>query len=146
MPRMQAWKSGVVDKLTSGVRQLMKGAGAKLLVGDAQLAGPNRVEVKTKDGVIAVEADAIVLATGSRPLVVPGFTVDNQRILDSTGALALAQVPQRLIVVGGGYIGLELGIMYAKLGAKVTVVEFTDQLLPGNDPDLVQVVARKMKK
>jgi dihydrolipoamide dehydrogenase len=144
--RMQAWKCEVVKKLTGGVGQLLKGAGAKLLVGEATVVAPNRVEVKTKDGIVSVEAGAIILATGSRPVAIPGFAVDNERILDSTGALALAAVPKRLLVIGGGYIGLELGMMYSKLGAQVTVVEGTAQLLPGNDPELVQVVARKMKK
>ncbi len=146
VPRMQAWKGEIVDKLTSGVRQLIKGAGGKLLLGEGKIVRPGLVEVTTKDGVQPIEAGAIVIATGSRPIAVPGFTVDNERILDSSGALALGAVPPRLVVIGGGYIGLELGIMWARLGAKVTVVEFTDQLLPGNDPELVQVVARKMKK
>jgi dihydrolipoamide dehydrogenase len=145
--KLQAWKQGIVDKLSGGVKGLVKAAGGRILMGEATLAGPRRVEVKTKEGVIAVEAEeAIVLSTGSRPIAVPGFAVDNVKILDSTGALALPQVPPRLVVVGGGYIGLELGIMYAKLGSKVTVVEFTPGLLPGNDPELVAIVARKMKK
>jgi dihydrolipoamide dehydrogenase len=96
--------------------------------------------------VVAIEAGAIVIATGSRPIQIPGFVVDNQRILDSTGGLALDEVPPRLTVIGGGYIGLELGMMWAKLGSKVTVLEGTNQLLPGNDPEVVNVVARKMKK
>lgn len=144
---MQAWKGQVVDKLTSGVRQLIKGAGGQLLAGTARLLAPGRVEVTGAQGEKRlVEAGAIILATGSRPVEVPGFQVDNVRIHDSTGGLALPAVPQRLLVIGGGYIGLELGTMWAKLGAQVTVVEFTDQLLPGNDPDLVGVVARKLKK
>jgi len=120
LPRLQAWKGSIVDKLTGGVRQLIKGSGGKLMIGEATLAGPNRVEVRTREGALAIEAGAIVLATGSRPAAIPGFIVDNARILDSTGALALSSLPQRLCVIGGGYIGLELGIMYAKLGAKVS--------------------------
>ncbi|HEX2574560.1 MAG TPA: dihydrolipoyl dehydrogenase [Polyangia bacterium] len=146
MPRLQAWKGEVVQKLTSGVRQLVKGAGAQLMAGEAKVVSPTRVVVKTREGDVGIETGAIVVATGSRPLSIPGFDIDNQRILDSTGALALAAVPPRLAVIGGGYIGLELGIMYAKLGSQVTVIEFTPNLLPGNDPELVQVVARKMKK
>ena len=146
LPRMQAWKGEIVDKLTSGVRQLIKGAGGRLLIGEARVAGPNRVEVAAREGAVSIECGAIVVATGSRPIAVPNFVIDNEKILDSTGALSLGSLPQRLVVVGGGYIGLELGIFFAKIGAKVTVVEFTDQLLPGNDPELVQVVARKMKK
>jgi dihydrolipoamide dehydrogenase len=145
--KLQAWKQGIVDKLTGGVRQLVKGAGGQIVMGTAKLRSPRLIEVKAPDGsTFTVEADHIIVASGSRPMAVPGFSVDNQRIHDSTGGLAFTQVPGRLAVIGGGYIGLELGIMWAKLGAKVTVVEFTDQLLPGNDPDLVGVVARKMKK
>ena len=147
MGRLQAWKGDVVKKLTGGVQQLLKGAGAKLLFGSAEIVGPNRVSVKGKDGAVTIiEAGAIVVATGSRPIQIPGFAIDNKNILDSTGALALTEVPKRLVVIGGGYIGLELGMMYAKIGSKVTVVEGTPQLLPGNDPELVSVVARKMKK
>lgn len=144
--KMLAWKSGIVDKLTSGVRQLIKGAGGKFVQGTAKLRSPRIIEVQSKEGAYTVEADHIILATGSRPIEVPGFVVDNQRIHDSTGALSIPEVPKRLTVIGGGYIGLELGIMWAKLGAELTVVEFTDQLLPGNDPELVAVVARKLKK
>jgi dihydrolipoamide dehydrogenase len=141
-----SWKGTVVDKLTSGVRHLVKAAGGKLVHGTAKLRSPRIIEVQGPEGTYLVEADHIIIATGSRPIAVPGFTVDNQRIHDSTGALSLKEVPKRLAVIGGGYIGLELGIMWAKLGAQLTVVEFTDQLLPGNDPELVAVVARKLKK
>ena len=144
--KLQDWKGSVVDKLTSGVRQLIKGAGGQLVSGTATLRDKNTIEVSGPDGGFTITADHIILATGSRPITVPGFVVDNQRIHDSTGGLAFREVPRRLTVIGGGYIGLELGIMWKKLGAQVTVVEFTDQLLPGNDPELVAVVARKLKK
>ena len=146
MPRVQAWKGEIVNKLTNGVKLLLKSAGTQLLAGEASIVDATHVKVKTREGEQLLEAAAIVVATGSRPISIPGFAVDNQKILDSTGALALSSVPQRLCVIGGGYIGIELGIMYAKLGSKVTVVEFTPGLLPGNDPELVAVVARKMKK
>jgi len=144
--KLQDWKGSVVDKLTSGVRQLIKGAGGQLVSGTATLRDKNTIEVSGPDGNFTISADHIILATGSRPITVPGFAVDNQRIHDSTGGLAFREVPKRLTVIGGGYIGLELGIMWRKLGAQVTVVEFTDQLLPGNDPEVVAVVARKLKK
>ena len=144
--QLMKWKGTVVDKMTSGVKLLIKSAGGQLISGTAKLRGPRTIEVEGPDGKFIVEAEHIIIATGSRPITVPGFTVDNKRIHDSTGALSLPEVPKRLAVIGGGYIGLELGIMWAKLGAKLTVVEFTDQLLPGNDPDLVNVVARKLKK
>ncbi len=145
--RLQTWKDEVVGKLTGGVRQLLKAAGAQTLMGTANFVAPHKLEVKRPDGtVLTVESDHIVIASGSRPIEIPGFKTDQKRILDSTGALALAEIPPRLLVIGGGYIGLELGMMLAKLGSKVTIVEGTPQLLPGNDPDLVNIVARKMRK
>jgi len=145
--KLQAWKGDVVKKLTGGVQQLVKGAGGQLLQGTATFVAPRALEVKKSDGsVIRLEAEHIVIATGSRPIAIPGFELDQKRVIDSTGGLALPEVPKRLCVIGGGYIGLELGTLYAKLGSKVTVVEGTPTLLPGTDPDLVGVVQRKLKK
>ncbi len=87
-----------------------------------------------------------MIATGSRPIEIPGFKFDGNRIVDSTGALDFATVPERFVVIGGGYIGIEIGTLYAKLGSKVTVVEALPAILPGNDPEIVQLVARKLKK
>ena len=144
--RTQAWKGEVVGKMNSGVKMLIKSAGGRFVQGTATFVGPKTVEVKGPDGEMRIEAQHVVIATGSRPIDIPGFKVDQKKVCDSTGALALATVPGRIVVIGGGYIGLELGSAYAKLGSKVTVVEGTDQLLPGNDPELVNVVARKLKK
>lgn len=143
----QKWKGEVVGKLTGGVKQLLKSANVQVVMGTATVTGRNRVEVKQNDGnSVAVEAQHIVIATGSRPIEIPGFKPDGKRVFDSTGALSLKEVPARLLVIGGGYIGLELGTAYMKLGSKLTVIEGTNQLLPGNDPDLVGVVQRKLKK
>jgi dihydrolipoamide dehydrogenase len=146
--RTQTWKGEVVNKLTGGVKQLLKASGVQTIMGTATITSKNTVEVKTNDGqTIAIEAaKAIVIATGSRPIEIPGFKPDGKRIIDSTGALALTEVPKRLLVIGGGYIGLELGSAYHKLGSQLTVIEGTAQLLPGNDPELVNVVQRKLKK
>ncbi len=150
MAKLQAWKGGVVTKLTGGVRTLLKGNGVEIIDGSAKLekSGPDghRISVQTKSGTQTIIAKNIVIATGSRPLEIPGFKVDQQRVLDSTGALALTEVPARMIVIGGGYIGLELGMVYAKFGSKVTVVEATGGLLGTMDKDCVAVVARKLKK
>lgn len=150
MKKMQAWKGTVVNKLTSGVRTLIKGNGSTIVEGTARLAksGPDghRVIVTSSKGETTLVAKNVVIATGSRPMEIPGFKIDQQRIIDSTGALALDAVPARLIVIGGGYIGLELGMAYAKLGSKVTVVEATPGLLGTMDKDCVAVVARKLKK
>jgi dihydrolipoamide dehydrogenase len=151
MKRLQGWKGGVVSKLTGGVRTLLKANGVDIIDGSAALGKPgpdgHRITVTAKDGTTStVIAKNVVLATGSRPIEIPGFKVDQQRILDSTGGLALDAVPARLTVIGGGYIGLELGMVYAKLGSKVTVVEATSRLLGAMDKDCVDVVARKLKK
>jgi dihydrolipoyl dehydrogenase len=142
LARMQAWKEGVVKKLVGGVGFLMKGNGVESRAGEAKFISPHAARV----GDETVEFDHCIIATGSRPMQIPGFAFDGERVIDSTGALALGELPQRLCVIGGGYIGLELGTMYARLGSRVTIVEMLDQLLPGTDPDLVAPVARKLKK
>ncbi|HPH67101.1 MAG TPA: dihydrolipoyl dehydrogenase, partial [Kofleriaceae bacterium] len=150
MKKLQAWKGGVVNKLTGGVRTLLKGNGVEVIDGTAKLekSGPDghRITVTGKNGTSTIIAKNIVIATGSRPMTIPGFNIDQKRMIDSTGALALDAVPPRLIVIGGGYIGLELGMVYAKFGSKVTVVEATPNLLGAMDKDCVAVVARKLKK
>ncbi|HLU67347.1 MAG TPA: dihydrolipoyl dehydrogenase, partial [Kofleriaceae bacterium] len=147
--RMQAWKAGIVQKLTGGVKQLLKANGAELVFGAARVErAPEgyRVVVQGEGGARSITTKNVVLATGSRPIVIPGFEVDQKRVVDSTGALALERVPKRMVVIGGGYIGLELGTVYAKLGCKVTVVEALDSILAGMDKDCVRVVAQKLKK
>jgi len=146
MKVMQAWKGDVVSKLTGGVKQLLKANGCDYRTGTARLVGPRTVELTEGKKTTTIEAGHIVLATGSRPIEIPGFKFDGHRVVDSTGALAFTEVPKRLVVIGGGYIGLEIGTLYAKLGAKVTVVEALPAILPGTDPELGQVVARKLKK
>jgi len=150
MAKLQSWKGGVVGKLTGGVRTLLKGNHVEIIEGSATLRGSgpdgHRIAVATRTGEQTIIAKNVVLATGSRPLEIPGFKIDQQRIIDSTGALALTQVPQRLIVIGGGYIGLELGMCYAKFGSKVTVVEAMPRLLGTMDKDCVAVVERKLRK
>jgi dihydrolipoamide dehydrogenase len=159
MKRLQTWKGGVVNKLTGGVRTLLKGNGVEVIDGSAKLekSGPDghRITVTGSigpagkpagGGTQTIIAKNIVLATGSRPFEIPGFKVDQNRIIDSTGALALDHVPGRMIVIGGGYIGLELGMVYAKFGTKVTVVEALPRVLASMDKDCVAVVERKLKK
>jgi dihydrolipoamide dehydrogenase len=151
MAGMQEWKGGIVKKLTGGVKQLLEANGSEIALGTASVKGAGAdgyaVSVVKADGSTeTILTKNVVLATGSRPIQIPGFDVDQKRVLDSTGALALTEVPGRLTVVGGGYIGLELGMVYAKLGSKVTVVEALDTILAGIEPDCVQVVARKLRK
>jgi dihydrolipoamide dehydrogenase len=147
MEAMQKWKGTVVGKLTGGVKTLLKANKTAYLEGTATFLAPNRLEIKKADGTTTtVETKSVVVATGSVPIQIPGFTFDGKRVLDSTGALALTSLPKRMVVIGGGYIGLELGTVYAKLGTKVTVVEALPSLLTGVDPDCVKVVAQKLKK
>ena len=146
LPKMQSWKRGVVKKLTRGVGQLLEGNGVSVVRGRARLADRRTVVVSGPDGETTLTSDAIVLATGSRPIEIPGFGFDGDRVLDSTGALALEELPKRLVVIGGGYIGLELGGVFARLGTELTVVEMADQLLPGFDADIVRLVERKLRR
>ena len=146
MAKVQAFKQGVVNKLTGGVRTLLKANNAEMMFGDARFVGPKTLEVTTPDGVKRVEGDQIVIAVGSRPIEIPGFSFEDRRILDSTKALALTEVPRRLAVIGGGYIGLELGTMLAKVGSAVTVIEMANTVLPGFDPEVIKLIERKLKK
>lgn len=146
MGKLQDWKSSVVTRLTGGVATLLKANKVDTLIGTATITGPHSISVVTEEGTKTLTADHLVVATGSRPIQVPGFDFADGPVLDSTKALALSEVPGRMVVIGGGYIGLELGGMYAKLGTEVTVVEMMDSLLPGFDTDATKLVARKLKK
>src|SRR6185436_3608091 len=142
MGKMQTWKGEVVSKLTGGVKTLLKANGCDYRTGNARIVAPDTVELVGKEGTTTIKTGAIVVATGSRPIEIPGFKFDGKRIVDSTGALDFATVPERFIVIGGGYIGIEIGTLYAKLGSKVTVVEALPAILPGNDPEIVKLVAK----
>jgi dihydrolipoamide dehydrogenase len=145
LDRMRAWKNEVVGKLTGGLGQLAKRRKVTHLQGTARFRDSRTLVVaKTEGGNETVSFEHAILATGSRPTRLPGLP-DSPRILDSTTALEMETIPERLLVVGGGYIGLELGSVYAGLGSKVTVVEMLDSLLPGVDPDLVRPLARKLE-
>jgi dihydrolipoamide dehydrogenase len=146
--RMQEWKGGIVKKLTSGVRGLLKSNGVDILEGRGKLVGAKAVEVTRKNGeTTRVEASkAIVVATGSATIQVPGLEFDGQRVIGAREAVSLRQIPKRLVVIGGGVIGLELGMVYQAFGAELTVVELTPTLLPGTDPDCVRIVERNITK
>lgn len=144
--KLVEWKNGVVKKLTGGIATLLKMGGVVVLHGHGTFTGPTRLEVKGAAGTETVEAADVIIATGSRPIEIPGFAVDGRRVLSSTEALDLRSAPKRVVVIGGGYIGLELGIYLSKMGSEVTVVELTGGLLPGQDPDLVKIVERSLKK
>ena len=143
--KLRAWKDAVVKKQTGGLGLLAKSRKVTYIQGRASFVDAKKLNVQTAEGQRTVEADYILIATGSRPTTVPNVSIDSAKVLDSTTALELPDVPARLLVVGGGYIGLELGTVYAALGSKVTVVEMTDGLLPGADRDLAAVVAKRME-
>jgi dihydrolipoyl dehydrogenase len=146
MVKLQKWKSEVVAKLVGGIAQLNRANKVEFVKGSARLVGPKRVEVKAADGTTTTwEAEHVILAVGGRPVEIPGFAIDGKRVISSTEALELVEVPRTMTVIGGGVIGLELGTAYAHLGCKVTVVELLDQLLPGTDLDLVRVVAKNLR-
>ncbi|MGZ5989264.1 MAG: dihydrolipoyl dehydrogenase family protein, partial [Rhizomicrobium sp.] len=134
---MMAHKDKVVGELTKGVEFLLKKNKSEAIVGEARIAAPGKVEVKGKDGSVRnLDTKHIIIATGSEVATVPGVTIDEQQIVSSTGALTLKSVPRRLLVVGGGYIGLELGSVWRRLGSEVTVVEFLDRITPGLDGEV----------
>ncbi len=147
MAQLQSWKGGIVENMTSGVRKLCKGNGARMANGAARFTSATTVQVTPDDGAAyTVTFKSAVIATGSVPIELPMFPFDEDRILSSTGVLALDSKPDKVVVIGGGYIGLECGQMLDKLGVQVTVVELADQILPGFDPSIVRIVARRMKK
>ena len=113
MPKMQTWKGEVVSKLTGGVKILLKANGCDYRTGSAKLLSRNTVELTEASGKTTIQADNIIVATGSRPIEIPGFAFDGQRIVDSTGALDFPAVPEQFVVIGGGYIGIEIGTLYA---------------------------------
>jgi dihydrolipoamide dehydrogenase len=142
---LRAYKQGVVDKLTAGVGSVAKMRKVTYLQGRATLTGPHSLTVAGAAGDTQVEFEHLILATGSHPTKIPSLSIDSPRVMDSTSALELPDVPGSLLVIGGGYIGLELGSVYAQLGTKVSVVEMTPGLLPGADRDLVAVLEKRLK-
>jgi dihydrolipoamide dehydrogenase len=145
--RLRAYKNRVVEKLTSGTGQVAKMRKVAYLQGHASILSPSRLQVAlAAGGEQTIDVDSMILATGSEPTRIPALSIDSPRVLDSTSALDLPDVPTSLLVVGGGYIGLELGSVYAALGTRVSVVEMTDGLLPGADRDLVRYLAQRIEK
>jgi len=147
LPRLRAWKESVVKRLTGGLGQLSKQRKVQYIQGRAGFESSTKLRVSKAEGSQeSLTFDRILLATGSRPAVIPALKIDSPHMLDSTGALDLEDIPKTLLVVGGGYIGLELGSVYAALGTKVTVVEMLPGLLPGADRDLVLPLHKRLEK
>ncbi len=146
LPRLRAWKEQVVRQLTDGLGQLARRRKVNFVQGRATLLDAKTVEVEREDGSRAVFLfEHAILATGSRPAAIPALSLPSPRVMDSTAALALPDIPRTLLVVGGGYIGLELGSVYAALGSRVTLVEMLPGILPGADRDLVRPLGKRIE-
>ena len=146
MSSLVSWKDSIVDRLNKGVESLLKGSGVELVKGWATFSGPKRCTVKTSDGEIEIEAEYVILATGSSHIDLPFMPCDEEFILSSTGALELDSLPSKVAIVGGGYIGLELGCALSKLGSEVTVVEGMDSVLGIFDKELRRPLEIWLKK
>jgi len=151
MAQTQKWKQSVCDRMAGGVEQLLKGNGVSIIRGDASFKTAKELLVQSvvagKTTTESITAQNFIVANGSRPVEIPGFPFDEKLVLSSTGALALSEAPESLVIIGGGYIGLEIGGMYANFGTKVTVIEAQKGLLVGlADAECVQIVQRRMKK
>jgi dihydrolipoamide dehydrogenase len=147
LARLRSWKEGVVKKLTGGLGVLSKQRKVRYVQGRAGFENSNTVRVTKSDGSEEpLTFDRIIIATGSSPAIIPTLKLDTPRMMDSTGALNLEDIPGTLLVIGGGYIGLELGSVYAALGTRVTVVEMLSGLLPGADRDLVLPLHKRLEK
>ena len=142
LDKLRAFKSGVVSKLTGGLAGMAKSRKVKVVQGVGKFTGPNSIEVTTQSGVERIEFGQAIIAAGSQSVRLP-FMPDDPRVVDSTGALELPAVPKRMLIVGGGIIGLEMGTVYSALGARLDVVEMQDGLMQGADRDLVKVWLKK---
>ena len=144
--KMRTWKDSVIDKLAGGVATLAKMRGVQVIQGRAYFEGSNKLRVETESGQQFVEYDKAILAVGSLAAMPKAFDLGNPRVMTSTGALEIEDIPENLLVVGGGYIGMELGFVYSALGSKVTVVEALDSILAAADADLARPVVANAKK
>lgn len=143
--KTQEWKAGIVKQLTGGVSQLFKGNKIQTIEGEALFVSENEVRVFHGYDVNRYKFNHCIIATGSRPIELPAFPF-GKRVLSSTEALSLTEIPKSMVVIGGGYIGIELGSVYARFGTKVTVLEGSDQILPGFEAEMTRLVERKLKK
>jgi dihydrolipoamide dehydrogenase len=143
--KVQEWKAGIVKKLTGGVEGLLKGNKVEIIRGEAYFVNENTVRIMDEKNSQTYTFKNAIIATGSRPIEIPGFKWSD-RVISSTGALALKEVPKKLVVIGGGYIGMELGTAYANFGTEVTILEGGKQILPGFEKQMSQVVSKRLKK
>jgi len=143
---LRGWKESIIKKLTGGLSGLAKARKVQVVTGEAAFSSANTITVQTKDGAKVVGFKHAIIAAGSSVAKIPGFPYDDPRLIDSTGALELRQIPKRMLVIGGGIIGLEMACVYDALGTKVTVVEFLDGLIPAADRDIVKPLQKRIEK
>ena len=143
---LRAWKLSVVERLTSGLAKMAKQRGVEIARGSAKFRGPHEIEITTEDSATTMSFGQAIVAAGSRVIEIPGIPVDDPRVMDSTGALELPEIPDRLLVIGGGIIGLEMAMVYGALSSQLVVVELLDGLIPRCDRDLVRPLERRLKK
>jgi dihydrolipoamide dehydrogenase len=146
LDKLAAWKNKVVGKLTGGLAGLAKQRKVQVVQGIGSFSGPHELSVKNGSGTTTISFDQAIIAAGSEPVEIPGFPHDDPRVVDSTGALELRDIPNRLLVIGGGIIGLEMATVYYELGSRVTVIELLDMLMPGVDKDLVRPLQKRIEK
>ena len=141
--KIRSWKEGIVAKLSGGLTSLSRQRRVQVVHGVAKFSSPNLLAVETEEGVKTITFDHAIVAAGSSVARIPGFPYDDPRLMDSTGALQLQDIPGRMLIIGGGIIGLEMATVYDALGSRVSVVELADGLIPGADRDLVRVLHKR---
>jgi len=146
LKKLAAFKNKVIGQLTGGLAGLAAKRKVQIVTGTGRFTSPNTIDVNNDEGVQSISFDSAIIAAGSRVLRIPGFPYDDDRLMDSTGALELADIPERLLVIGGGIIGLEMATVYDALGSKVSIVELTPGLIPGCDRDLVRPLEKRIKQ
>lgn len=144
--KLRAWKESIIKKLTNGLKALAKQRKVKIIQGTGKFTASNMMQVKTTEGTKTISFDNCIIAAGSSVTRIPNFPYDDPRIIDSTGALKLETIPKRMLIIGGGIIGLEMATVYAAIGSKISVVELMDQLIPGADIDLIKPLHRRIQK
>ncbi len=145
LDKLRAWKDGVVNRLATGVKGLAKQRQVEVVYGIGQFVSANQISVETKEGIQLINFQQAIIAVGSRPIQLP-FLPQDPRIIDSTGALELKSIPKRMLVIGGGIIGMEMATVYHALGSKINVVELTEGILPGVDKDIVAPLQKRLQK
>ncbi|GAC26309.1 MAG: dihydrolipoyl dehydrogenase [Alteromonadaceae bacterium] len=145
LDKIRDWKDSVVDKLTGGLAGMSKMRKVKHVQGYGKFTGSNTLEVKGEDGTTTISFDNAIIAAGSEPVSLPFIPQDDPRVIDSTGALEMKDIPGKMLVLGGGIIGLEMGTVYSALGSQIDVVEFLDQLVPAADKDIVKIYQKTVK-